>query len=284
MKFKTIMLENFKNINQMAAALNSRPVNKVFKGRKDLASQEKTSGYDSFYGSAESFEKALDFLEGGYSEPMERMKKAVLKIDKKEAAPRPKTKTSVVGFQAHVPNAIQGIPESMIMRERQKEKSKTIHLLYGFSAAAKESASSLEQGGVNFISLVNSLEKQGYRVKIDIIKCTTSTETVSGFICNVKEYDQKTNLLKLCFPLVHPSMLRRVGFRQLETQEGLNDYSFNSGYGQTLIVRLGYKSDKERALLSEWGLLGKNKYYCNVYDAMKAKDLNDLAEMMGLVR
>lgn len=284
MNFKTVMIENFKNINVLAAAINKRPANKVFKGRKHLASQEKSNGYDTFYGSAESFEEALNFLESGYSEPMERMKKAILKIDKKEAAPRPRAKTSVVGFQAHVPNAIQGIPESMIIRERQKEKSKTIHLLYGFSAAGKEKAADLERGGVNFISLVNSLEKQGHRVKIDIIKCTTSTETVSGFICNVKEYDQKTNLLKLCFPLVHPSMLRRVGFRQLETQPELSDFSFNSGYGQTLIVRMGYDSNKERALLEEWGLLGKNKYYCNVYDAMKTNDVNELAEKMGLVR
>jgi hypothetical protein len=284
MNFKTVMLENFKNINQMAAALNSRPVNRVFKGKTNLASQEKTSGYDSFYGTAESFENALEFLEGGYFEPMERMKREVLKISKKDQAERPRTYNHIVGGAVNVANALQGRPDSMIFREKRAQKEKTIHLLYGFSAAAKESASSLERGGVNFISLVNSLEKQGYRVKIDIIKCTTSTQTVSGFICNVKEYNQRTNLLKLCFPLVHPSMLRRVGFRQLETQPELTDSSFVSGYGQTLIVRLGYKSDKERALLSEWGLLGKNKYYCNVYDAMKAQDVNDLAKIMGLVR
>lgn len=285
MNFQNVIIEKYRSLNELVAAIESRQENQVFYGRKDLASQERTMNVNNrFYGSARTYKQAAEMLESGYSEPLERMKKEVLKIDKADTQQVRRTRNHLVGGAVNVANALQGRPDSMIFREPRQEKTKTINLIYGFSALGNVSANELEKGGVNFVSLVNSLEKQGYRVKIDVIRCTTSNRTAIGYLCNVKEYAQRTNLLKLCFPLVHPSMLRRISFRWCETLPSLTDSEFGIGYGQSLIARLNFDSKAERAFLKEQGLLGPNTYYCNVYDAFQSKDIHTLAKKMDLVR
>lgn len=285
MEFKTIIFERYKNLTELSRTIDGRGLNNVFKGRSELTSQVKSGSRDAFFGSANTYQKAEQIMAEGYAEPLERMKKAILKIDKKDKAQRPRPYDSFVGYSVNVPKALAGIPECMIQREKRAEKAKTIHLLYGFSALGNVSAQKLVDGGVNFISLVNSLEKAGYRVKIDIVRCTTTAETAIGYICNVKDYGHKLNLLKLCFPLVHPAMLRRVSFRWCETLPELKDYQFAGGYGQSLISRADFDGKKEREFLKAQKIIsGPNQYYCNVYEAFESKNVNELAQKIGLVR
>ena len=39
----------------------------------------------------------------------------------------------------------------------------------------------------------------------------------------MKDYREHLDLQKLCFPVAHPSMFRRLGFKWLETVEGLKE-------------------------------------------------------------
>jgi hypothetical protein len=279
---KKAYFEHFKTLNELVETIEKRPLNDVFKG-KELMSKDTDKYQAKKFFHSPNYEAARDLLEKGYSDPMDEMKREILKIGKRDMATRPRSYNSMVGFQAHVPNALQGIPENMINREKRVEKAKTIHLLYGFSALGNIKPSELIKGGINFISLVNSLEKQGYRIKIDIVRCTTTAQTAIGYTCNVKEYGHRLNLLKLCFPLVHPSMLRRISFAWCETLPNLTDNMYSHGYGASLIGRLDLNHEKEREYLKKHGIIGKGQYYCNVYQAMSAKSVNDLAEKMGLL-
>jgi hypothetical protein len=141
------------------------------------------------------------------------------------------------------------------------------------------------KGGINFISLVNSLEKQGYRVKIDIIFSTVSNGTTASISMTLKEYGQATNLLKLAFPLVHPSMLRRFAFKWLETTPDLKENSFTFGYGTPLNHVVKDNLVKEREHLKARGIVqGNNSYYCNVYTALRAKTVEELATKMEILK
>jgi hypothetical protein len=219
----------------------------------------------------------------GYSDPLEKMKKAVLKIEEQSPDRRPRTKNDYVGFVPHVPNTLMNLPITMINRQKQPKQSKTIHLTYSFCALSDITTNEIITGGINFIGLVNSLEKQGYTVKVDAIFATMTDKTLAAFSVNLKDYGQSLNLLKLAFPLVHPAMLRRVSFKWLETTPELKDKRFINGYGTTIGYMANNKGQKEKAILKENGLFqSDNSYYCNVYDAMKSRNINELADKMGL--
>jgi hypothetical protein len=172
----------------------------------------------------------------------------------------------------------------MINRERIAPKVNTIHLTYSICSASKTKPEEMIKGGINFISLVNSLEKQGYRVKIDILFTTVSNGVTASVGITLKQYSQATNLLKLAFPLVHPAMLRRFAFKWLETTPELKETSFIVGYGTPLNYQVGTLDREKQHLLDRDIMLGKNSYYCNVYTAIQAKTVEDLARRMEIIK
>lgn len=286
----SVIFEHYRTLESFLDTVENRPYNDIFKS-SEKASQRPEGARRDFY-HTKSYKESTELLKNGYQEPMEAMKKELLKIDKKTTHEKSRPFASVVGYAPIVPHAIMGLPLSMINQKRTPEKAKTIHLLYGFSALGNVRPSELIKGGTMFIGLLNSLEKQGFRVKLDIVRCTTSSETDAiGYTVNLKEYSQSLNLLKLCYPLVHPSMLRRTSFKWCETLPNLDDRRYLGTMGASLIARMGYMEDKEqacikeKAFLREHGVLNdKNSYYCNVYEAMDADNINDLAQKMGLIK
>ena len=287
---RKIIKEHFKTLTSLIDTMEERPLNAAFKALNDIPSsqrnesEKKDKGRPSWSGSY-TYEETKETLRSGYKDPLDKLKKAVLKTGQKDNHQRPRTHNDFVGFAAHVPNTLMGLPQTMINRPKSKAMAKTIHLLYSFCAASTTTPDDLIKGGVNFISLANSLEKQGYRVKIDAICTMVENKTVAAFTVNLKEYGQNMNLLKLAYPLVHPGMLRRLAFKWLETTPNLNDKSFIYGYGQPLNFVMNNNIDRETDFLTENGIIGReNTFYCNVYQAMKAKDLNDLAKAMKITK
>jgi hypothetical protein len=283
-KQKKIFFETFKTLDDLLMTLGERPENEVFRRRaenKDLSSQRKEKGRG--FSETKDYAEAMEIMKTGYKEPLEKMKRGILKIGESENYKKPRTRADFVGFVPHVPHTLMNLPITMINREPiQQRRSKTIHLTYSFCASGSVSPSTLIKGGINFISLVNSLEKQGYRVKIDIFFLTVSDKSAVGFSLNVKQYGQRLNLLKLTFPLVHPAMLRRIAFRYLETAPELKDMEYQMGYGMPLPIAVG-SGEGEREFLKEHSMLaGENKYYCNVIEASEADGIEGLAEVMNI--
>jgi hypothetical protein len=110
-------------------------------------------------------------------------------------------------------------------------------------------------------------------------------ETAVGYTCSLKDYNQPLNLLKMCYPLVHPSMQRRTSFRWLETLPNLNDAEFVNGYGATLYKRLNEDSKLEREFLKKHGILKNDKtFYCNVYQSSSVNSVEELGKLIGLIK
>jgi hypothetical protein len=280
---RKVTYENFKTIESMLDIFETREVNKAFKHKESLASV-RVEESKRFTG-VKTYNEAIDIMKEGYKDPLEKMKKAILKIGEQSAAKRPRIYNDFVGFAPNVPNHLMNVPLTMINRQKQPNKSKNIHLTYSFCALSNVTTDELIQGGINFISLVNSLEKQGYRAKIDIMFCSVVSKSVAAFTVTVKEYGQNLNLLKLAFPLIHPAMLRRITFKWLETMPTVTDKEFANGYGQTVSHICNNNGDKERAFLEKAGILkGENNFYCNVYQAFQSKDIESLATKMQLAK
>ena len=77
------------------------------------------------------------------------------------------------------------------------------------------------------------MELSGVRVKLDIcVMCSKNNGEWQIGCVNVKSYREQMDLKKLCFPIAHPSMFRRFGFRFLEKSKDMEN-NFCFGYGSS---------------------------------------------------
>jgi hypothetical protein len=280
---RKVVNEHFKTLNELVTTMEKRGPNVALHGR--ISSQRDESDVKKPWAGTKTYNEAMELIQAGYKEPLEKMKKAILKIGNSDNYKRPKMKNDFVGFMPHVPHTIMGLPMTMLNKEKQVHKAKTIHLLYSTGASSLVKPENMITGGINFISLVNSLEKQGYRVKIDILNTFTTDRTLATFTVNVKEYGQKLNLLKLTFPLVHPGMFRRIGFKWLETTPELKDTAMAGGYGTPLSYLMDYDPQKESQYLRDHGIIKKdNTFFCSVYTAMHNETPQELAQAIGITK
>jgi hypothetical protein len=283
---RKVVYEHFKTLEILLDTMENRPLrNEAYKNKENLASQREEIGVKNPWSGTSDYNEAMQIIKEGYKKPLEKMKKAILKIGQNETYKRPRTKNDYIGFAPNVPNYLMNQPINMINREKQVNKAKTIHLIYSYGASSKVKPNDMIKGGINFISLVNSLEKQGYRVKIDILSSYTTFKTLACFTVNVKEYGQNLNLLKLTFPLVHPAMFRRVGFKWIETTPNLTDSDITMGYGTPLSHIMGYNTKKEADYLREHEIIkNNNTFYCTVYTAMNNDNIETLAKTIGITK
>jgi hypothetical protein len=286
---KVIISENFKSLNHLLNTMEERPLNKAFQNVDidRIASQRDESKKDHSFSGTNTYEETMNIIKKGYVEPLEKMKKALLKMSQADKYQRPRLKNDYVGFIPHVPNTLMNLPQTMINKEKQAYRSKTIHIIYSFCVLGNVTTDEIIKAGINIIGLINSLEKQGYRIKLDTIFTSVSNNNTytASMLVNLKEYGQTLNLLKLAFPLVHPSMLRRIAFKWLETTPDNNEKSYVNGYGKTLGNTYNNDAKKEKEFLIKNGILkGDNVFYTNAYEAMKYNDIEELAKCMEIIK
>jgi hypothetical protein len=85
---------------------------------------------------------------------------------------------------------------------------------------------------IKALQIVKKIETQGVRCNLNILWHITNIGC-NGYVMKVriKSANEKMNISKLAFPLCHPSMLRRLCFRFLETYPTIESkYTF--GYGR----------------------------------------------------
>ena len=105
-KPKMVTYEAFKNLNTMLDTMEKRPPNAVFIKKETLSSQrDETDARKSFTGT-NTYADAMDIMKAGYKDPLEKMKKAILKIGQRDNYQRPRLQNDFVGFVPHVPNTV----------------------------------------------------------------------------------------------------------------------------------------------------------------------------------
>ena len=82
----------------------------------------------------------------------------------------------------------------------------------------------------------------------------------------LKNYHERFNLQKMCFPLAHPSYFRRFGFKFLETFPKMTDDTFPHGYGRPLKhseLVSNYKTGKDVIVISSMQICNELGYSVN---------------------
>lgn len=265
--------ERFSSIDSLLRANSSRPMNKAFAGSGKHSSDKKGS---SFSGTA-SYEEAENLIATGWDEPLSKLKdfrKSGVKTNTQ--AQRRIPATGIVGYAPCVPNAIIGLPNSMISTETTKQKVKAVTLVYSPCVSAGWSTDEIIESGITVLNIVNSLELQGIRVRLTVEAMSTiEDKDLSTVWVDVKDWREAIDVKKTAFPLVHPSMLRRIGFRWLETFEQVSNRSYTFGYGTPLGNE---KYEEVLKVLREAKVLEENEYYIN---AQLCRDCrNDMDKVM----
>lgn len=224
-----IIKEHFNSIHEMISIIEARPNNEIMKDEKH--SQTDT---ESFTGT-KSYNHAKELFRNGYTEILPKIKKGVAaNLRRTETRPRRHIENNVVGYAPNVPNAILGLPNSMIMTKTTPQKIKAVSLVVGITENCRTKTDKFIKSGIAALGVVNALELRGYRVNLKVAFYVAECGKDRAFgTVTVKDYREHLDLQKLCFPLAHPSMFRRLGFKWIETAQGLKaDWTW--AYGKNL--------------------------------------------------
>lgn len=222
-----VYVTEFETITELAHFIETNEPYENFLNKKTGC--DSVSG-DYTFTQTNNFEEAKDLLLHGWEHGTKEIKK---QVDVKQIMVSTKQKNvyDVVGYQCSVPRYLQGIPTNMINNKPVPQKNKVITInkmaCYSYNVDKK----TIIKESVKVLQLVNRLEKQGYRVNLNVIFGTSKRNQVITKV-RVKNASQRLNVKQVAFPLVHPSMLRRIIFAVWERSEECSYGGFEYGYGR----------------------------------------------------
>lgn len=233
------IIDEFRNIIHLLNELETRPTNDVF-SRTTLSSQKVESDSNPWSGT-HTYEEAKELIKFGYDEILDQLKSGLTVPVKTEKNVR-RPKNDVVGFLPNIPNAIQGLPQSMINVKAVPQKTKVVNIIYAPVSNCSTNPKEFIAAGIKMVNVINTLELNGIRtnLKIALMLAYVDDEVVAVLV-NVKRDSEHLNLKKICFPIAHPAMLRRFGFRWLETTPKIRSKFWTGGYGSSNVTNADRK-------------------------------------------
>ena len=227
--FVKAYVREFSSLNDFETYITNTPLNDTFRWTK-LAS---VSGSEEFTGT-DSYEQAVEMFKNGWQSKAEELTKKLKVIQNQVIdAQVQKVIFDVVGFQASVPRYLQGIPTNMVNKKLVPIKQKIVTINKDISYNCGVTTEQIVEASIQTLQLVKRIEAQGIRVNLNLIwgvKASGSNEIVK---IRLKSANERVNISKLAFPLVHPSMLRRLCFRYLEVAPTIT-HGYLYGYGSPL--------------------------------------------------
>ena len=262
-----LFFEEFSSPYLMAEAVKNRKNNGFFGHSSDREG-------GSFSGT-ESYMEAERLLAYGDESIAARIEQGLACV--RASAPRNVTQTvyDVRGSAPSVGRYIAGHPRSMMRRETVKRPQASARLVFDSSENCNVEAEDLLRAGVTALQLVYILEAAHVRTELSV--CSYACDMRQGdrglLLTRLKAGQEPLDVLKIAYPLAHPSFFRRHSFRWAETLAGVTHHV--SGYGSHL--------DKERteAALKE---AGRGDHLLINYSDCRASsfDAKRLAERLGI--
>ena len=199
--------------------------------RRDV-SDERDSGWSG----SKDFNEAKDLMMGGDENSHNTIMRIKSETDKyyiQDAKNKIQTFNDVVGYTPNVPNAIMGLPKSMLNSKREPKKHRVVDIFVNRSRSGMTGTDQIEYEGALILSFLDALERDGYRVNLYVGKVNWlgSKDRVTGHIVPIKRATEPLNIKKTAFYLIHPSYLRRIGFKIDEVEDQIEDAT-HDGYGQ----------------------------------------------------
>lgn len=229
------LFKRFDNIKQFEAYLENGKTQPAFLG---ILSSQTISAKKSRDAKTHDFEAADRLLMYGDKKTAREIDNAGVARVRAQIArdmPRRVTFSSVVGFAPNVPAYLTGAPNSMINQKTTIQKQKVLNIAYSCAVSYKVKGSDILNACSRLLSAILKVEASGTRVNLYLCSVSDSDMTHpsqrAGFSVKIKSSGEKLDVLKVAYPMVHPSMNRRHKFRFLEVTEGISP-EFADGYGR----------------------------------------------------
>ena len=219
----------FTSVNEFENYITTSPINEVFRW-EELSSVKGTQSFTQ----TKSYEEATTLFKNGWDSMAQNITHQ-LNVKKNQTLDThvQKVMFDVVGFQASVPRYLQGIPTNMVNKKLVPIKQKIITLNKDISYNAMTSTQDIIDASIQTLQLIKKIEAQGIRVNLNLIFGSESGKSTEVVKIRLKSANERLNISKLVFPLVHPSMLRRLIFRYIEVAPTVTK-GFRWGYGHPL--------------------------------------------------
>lgn len=249
-KVNNIMIITFGSMYEFYQYVTTKPITDTFR----LAGSTSSHSPDDGSRLTASFEEACKLFKDGWKDGAEKLTNRI-KVDQSlETQKAYKTKRSVQGFHPIVPLYLMGIPDSMVTKELQPMKRKVITIDKDMSYNASWNADDIIKESAKALQLINALESQGYRINLNFVIGVQAGAGINErkFILKIrlKSANEKLNVSKLSFIMLHPSMVRRMFFRFEEVYPEFT-HSFTFTYGRPI------DEDEERKVLQGEYLIPK---------------------------
>lgn len=225
----TSYLREFNGLNEFEGYITNTPLNETFRWEK-LSSVDGSFHFTQTH----NYNEAQALLKNGWNDMAKELttKLNVIKNQVVDAQVQ-KIMYDVVGFQASVPRYLQGIPTSMVNKKAVPVKQRVITLNKDISYNCGITTKDIIDSSVQVLQLIKKIEAQGVRVNLNLVWGVTGGDTKEVVKIRLKSANERLNVSKLAFPLVHPSMLRRLMFRYIETAPTITK-SYTWGYGSPM--------------------------------------------------
>ncbi len=214
------------------------------------------------YFNSESFEAANDLMLQGWHEGAKRVQ-SYMTSAAGATTPKRVIYNSVVGFAPNVPNYLAGNPLNMINQRRVKTPKKVVTIVYNCAVGFDIPGTKIERTAAALFNVISGLESSGVRVELYVgYFVYTDTEQFNALV-KIKSAGQPFNLLKMVYPVVHPSFMRRHCL-YLNECSGVSDIHFVTSGGslqddhrvKKSVVGMGVTSDN---IFSYYLLAGKSE-------------------------
>lgn len=225
------IIKKFDNIHQYQTYLdNGTPNTGVTRECSKTGSYgfTKTNGY----------EHANRLLKTGDREIAKQIEESgIYTTNKRVFATRPRAKMvqSVGGFMPNVPAYLAGAKKQMWQIKKKPVKQRVITVLYNCATCYATSAETIIKTSAMLLSAIMRIEGSGTKVNLYYCNLAEAPNQYQCFgpVIKIKDSGQYMDVLKMCYPLVHPSMMRRHFFRFEEVTDGVDIRFVNKGtYGR----------------------------------------------------
>lgn len=229
--------QEFGSLNEFYKYICETPINDAFRWKK-LDSVNGSYGFTK----TGSFEEATELFKNGWSEMAEKLT-TKLKTAKSDMATEKVIRNvlSVAGYQPIVPLFLVGVPTNMMAKRQVAMRQKVLNVTKNIGYNAFVSTDAIVDESVKALQIVQRLEAMGYRVNLNICVGVEKADRRLIAKIRIKNANEKFAISKMAFPLVHPSMLRRLVFRYIEVNPNTTA-PFTDGYG----IPMSYQTLKKQ--------------------------------------
>lgn len=210
---------------------------------------------DSFV--PKTYQETIDLMRYGSNEDAEALHQKILEADDLfgwNVSGAGKQITDVRGYAPSVPRALRNLPKSMYRRENKPKKGKIINIVYDMAVNCGVSAEQQAQKGAEIVSVIQQLERLGYRVRLDIMAEFADSGIMYVMRVKIKSEWNPLDIKKLAGIMTNVCFQRRVAFDWYERLPGAK---YMSGYGTPFMNSSGAAQKFKSTFLKS------NEYYIN---------------------